>query len=117
MEFLNKAKDKLFSFAIKKVVDFTSYKRYGRVLKFNLDSKNNKVELEVLLEGENEPTIITINNYEIIKENNTYFIIVKEFKCSKKWLSRIANDFLVNNKFKLPKDIITYLKVIGVIKE
>lgn len=85
-------------------------KDFGELKDLNIDSPNKALDIDFLPIGESENINLNISKYEIILEDNRTYFIPREFKCSKLWLDRIGNKFLVGNKFELPSE---YSKIIS----
>jgi len=108
-------KDKFFSFLILNGINISNiFKRFGKVLQFDLDSKNRKLFLKMLLEGEDEPITFSID-FDIKQKDGNYFITLESSKCSKKWLDTLINDFILNREFQIPKEHIKYLSLLKLI--
>ncbi|WP_457571734.1 hypothetical protein [Desulfovulcanus sp.] len=82
------------------------------MLKFELNSELKTIKFEVLLKGEIEPLMITINNYEIFTENDKYFIRAKEITTSREWINIIAEQYLKEQNFEIPEQFAKMLKII-----
>lgn len=108
---LTKSKDKILSVSLEKTFDLM-IKEYGSMLKFKLNSELKTIEFEILLKGEIESLKGIINNYELFTENDKYFIRVKEIKTSREWINIIAEQYIKDKKFEIPKQYAKMLKII-----
>jgi len=108
---LKSLKDKTLSFAIKSAINF-KIREFGEMLKLNLDSKNKTIELEVMLLGEKEPLYVNVGKYEIIKENDKYYLLAKDIKTSREWINILAKNYLENQKFEIPQNIAKTLQIV-----
>lgn len=88
------------------------FKRYGSMLNLNLDSKNKKINLEVMLVGEKESLSINIGEYKILQENDKFYIQIDDVSTSRTWLNVVATETLNGQKLELPSKIAKLLKVI-----
>lgn len=104
-------KDDALSASVQTLVN-SKIKDFGEMLKFNLDSKNKTIELEVILDGEKEPLDVKIDNYEITKEDGKYYISVKNIATSRKWINVVASEYLNSQKFEIPAKYAKILKLI-----
>ena len=77
-------------------------KNYGQVKTLNIDAKRKTIVLEIALKGENEPTRISIEAYELLRAENRASIVFKEVTTSKEWLTALLNDHLVDREIQLP---------------
>ena len=87
-------------------------KKYGKMLKLNLDSKNKTIELELMLEGEKEPLLVKINNYTLNEENGSFFLVAKDIVTSRAWINTVVEQYLNGHKFEIPQEYAKLLKVI-----
>ena len=108
---LQKLKDKTISTGIYTVFDY-KIRGFGKVLKFNLDSKNKTIELEVMLDGEKEPLNIHIDNYEIQEIDSQYYIAVQNITTSRKWINVVASQYLNGQKIEVPQEYAKMLKLV-----
>jgi len=106
-----KVKDIAVSKGVKVAID-KQIKEYGKMLKFNLDSKNRCIELEVMLEGESEPVTIIIDKYELTKKGDSHFITLNDIKTSRAWMNTMASLYLEGKSFAIPTKYAHMLKII-----
>ena len=105
-----RAKDALLSSGARKFMD-SQIQEYGKVLKFNLDSKEKSMELEVMLEGEKEPLHVKINHYELQKEDEKDYITIKDVVTSRTWINTVASQYIEGKKFEVPSGYASVLKM------
>lgn len=108
---IGKIKDNALSKGVQFAIN-VKIKEFGEMLKFNLDSQNKTIELEIMLDGEKEPLNVKINSYEIVEENGKYYISVKDITTSRKWINVVASEHLNNQKFEIPEIYAKMLKVV-----
>jgi hypothetical protein len=87
--------------------------RYGRMLNLNLDSKNKSITLNVLLAGEESPLEIDIGRYDIVNQNDKYYLEINEVSTSRLWLNVLAEETLNGEKIEIPSKIAKLLKVVA----
>ncbi len=104
-------KDTILSHTIKVVVN-KKFKEYGEMLKFNLNSNDKSIDLEVLLAGEKEPLVISIDKYEVIKDGKKSYIKIHHIKTSREWLNRLALQYVKDKRFEVPSEYISLLEMI-----
>jgi len=109
--FLIEGKDKTLSVAVKTAINYR-IQELGEMLKFNLDSNTKTIELEIMLDGEKEPLEIKVNHYEISEENGKYFLVAKDISTSRKWINVVASQYLSGQKFEIPAEFASMLKLI-----
>ena len=108
---LQKLKDRTISAGLFTAFDY-KIKEFGKMLKFNLDSKNKTIELEVMLDGEKEPLNIHIDNYEIQEIDGIYYIAVKNITTSRRWINVVASQYLNGQKIEVPQEYAKMLKLV-----
>ncbi len=72
-------------------------REYGEMVNLKIDSKNKNIELEVLLKGEKENIIIKVDQYEVIKKDDSSFIKFKNISASREWITVLINNVLIQN--------------------
>ena len=108
---LSKIKDKTVSTAINMAVN--SYiKEYGEMLKFNLNSEQKSIDMEIMLEGEKESLLVNIDRYELTKREDKYFLKIYTLKTSRAWINTLASTYLEGKEFEIPSDYAKMLKVV-----
>jgi hypothetical protein len=95
------AKDAMTGAAARKFVN-DRIGRYGSVTNLRLDSKARSLEVTCDLEGEVSPVTIRIGRYEIEDSGGKKFIRAMSCSCSRPWLERALEDFIVGRRFELP---------------
>ena len=104
-------KDKTLSIAVKQAVNY-KLKDIGKMLKFNLDSKNKTIELEIMLEGEKDPLNVKVQSYEITQDGDKYFLVAKDITTSRIWINVIAKQYLSGQKIEIPSEYATMLQLV-----
>jgi len=115
LEYLGKkvkiGKDAALSQGVKMAVN-TQIREYGKMLKFNLDSLNKSIEMEVMLDGEKEPLNVKINKYEIIEEGGGHRMKIEGIETSRAWINTVAATYLDGKSFEIPEEYVKLLKVV-----
>ena len=111
-ESLVNLKDNSISFVLQKVIDYKIKDIKGEMLKFQLDSINKTIHIEVMLKGEVEPLKVEIKNYKISVENNENFVELGEIITSREWVNTVLELYFIDRKLSIPA---TYAKLAGVI--
>lgn len=88
------------------------FKPYGTITDLKLDTARHSIEATVDLKGESEPVQIHIHEYEIIEENGTPFVILKEISTSREWLTALAQHQAVGRRFEIPHAARSYLSML-----
>ena len=105
-------KDKAVSVAVQTALNY-KIEEFGKMLKFNLDSKTKTIELEIMLKGESEPLHVKVNEYVLSQEDdNNYYLEAKNIVTSREWINTIASQYLSNQKFEIPSEYAKILKMV-----
>lgn len=109
-EALRHGKDTTTSFLLER---FLHHKLagYGRMLNFSIDSQEKKARVELLLKGEAVPVIIHVEEYELISEGGSTFLLVKKASSSRQWINALLTDFLLHQKIPLPEKYANIVKL------
>ncbi len=102
------AKDGVLGMSIKAFVN-DKFSQYGDVTDCSIDTKNNKLVIQALLKGEREKVTAIIDRYEIERDGEDAYIVLKQFSSSREWLALILNRYLMDKRYKLPSAVIKLL--------
>ncbi len=89
--------------------DTTRFGRYGKVLKLEIDPKACRINLSVLLKGEDRPIEIQDAAYRLHKTAQGTEFELLSMQCSRAWIETAAADFLVGERFSVPEPWATRL--------
>lgn len=76
--------------------------RYGEVDQLNIDSRRNRIDLVVRLNGEVSPIGLTVEKYQLVQENGKTYLEVLDSSCTRPWLQAAMRDHLHGRRFELP---------------
>lgn len=93
------AKDGTFKFILGKVLN----KYIEEMLDFRIRPDEGTIYLRLILKGEEEPTVIHVRKYEVVRENEKDFLIIREIFISKEWMHIIAQDQVVDKPIDITK--------------
>jgi hypothetical protein len=102
MGIFSSAKDRIIEQTALSYLNNTLLSPYGRVTDLRIDSTACVINLEVELKGESAPLRIEITDYEFSNEGDRYFVKAKGIQTSREWLTALARDRLINNRFEVP---------------
>ncbi len=110
-----KQKDKIISKALQSFVNVI-ITDYGKLVDFDINSKDKSIFLKVLLKGEKEVLNIAFSNYSIVTEHkNTYFQFDSISTC-REWINILCDkklsDIFRENKILIPDYIATPINII-----
>ncbi len=104
MGVFSNAKDRLVEQVALSYLNGTLLGPYGRATSLRLNSTAKTISIAVELKGERAPLQIEITDYEISKDGDRYFAIVKGIRTSREWLTALAKNQLPNGRFELPPE-------------
>ena len=87
-------------------------KEYGKMLKFNLNSEQKSIDMELMLDGEKEPLTVNIKSYKLREESGKYFLEIHGINTSRAWINTVASSFLEGKTFEIPAKYAKMLKVV-----
>ncbi len=104
-------KDMVLSQGAKMAIN-NQIKEYGKMLKFNLNSEQKSIEMEVMLDGEHEPLKVHVRNYEMTEENSKHYLKIHGVNTSRAWINTMASSYLEGKTFEVPAEYAKMLKVV-----
>ncbi len=106
------AKDWLVEKAGMAMLNQAVLKPYGTLTKLKLDTTARTIEAELELKGETHPVRIEVREYELRREGERAFFVIKNLDTSREWLTKLARDFAVDKPFELPDSVKKFLPMI-----
>ena len=85
---------------------------YGTMVRLQIDSTRKTVELELMLKGEVQPIILTVQEYAIEDDPEGLRIVIKRVSSSREWITVAAQNFVVGRKFAVPKEYAQMLRLV-----
>lgn len=76
---------------------------YGELRDFNFSSRNRSVELHVLLKGEHEKLTVYVSDYEMVRQGNEDFVVIKSARASREWVNAVLRNFVINKPHRIPE--------------
>ena len=108
---IRKIKDKTLSQGVALALN-AKIKRYGKMLKLELDSKEKSIRMEILLKGESEPLHVHVRHYEILEEEGRHYLLAEEIHTSREWINTVAREYLSGQRFEIPEQYAKMLKLV-----
>ncbi len=107
---LRKVKDVTLSKGVCVAINY-KIEEFGKMIKFNLDSKTKTIELEIMLDGEKEALHVKVNNYKFSEKDHRYTLVVQDIVTSRAWINVVASQYLSNHEFEIPAEYAKLLKL------
>jgi len=108
---LKKMKDATLSKGIKIAINM-QIKEYGKMLKLNLNSQEKTIDIEVMLDGEQEPLSVHVGKYELTEKGDIHFLKIHDVVTSRAWINTLVSNYLEGRTFKIPAEYAKMLKII-----
>ena len=108
---IRRLKDKTLSRGLALALN-SRIEKYGRILDLRLDSRNKRLELELLLNGETDPLQVRVENYEVREEAGRWYLLAKELKSSREWIDTLAREYLSQRPLEIPERYAKMLKMV-----
>ncbi len=102
MGFLSDSKDRVVENMVLPVLNKSLLAPYGKATALRINSTAKMVDLNLELRGETQPVQIQIKSYELLRDGETAYAVIKAIQTSRAWLTTLAEQHLVNRPLKLP---------------
>src|SRR5687767_6857613 len=112
MGIFSQAKDRLIESTVPAYLNRSYLEPYGSITDFKINTTNRSIDLVLQLKGEAEAIRLNVEEFELIERDDNTFVQLKRVSTSREWLTRAAQDFLVNRPFRLPPEAGRALKTI-----
>jgi hypothetical protein len=107
------AKDWLIQKAAVAMLNQSVFRPYGTVKELKLDTARRTIEIEAELKGESQPVRIQIQEYEILEENGSAFVVLKGITTSREWLTTLARNYGEGRRIEIPESVRAYLPMLA----
>jgi hypothetical protein len=108
---LNQAKDAGASMAIEKWLA-RELAEYGELTALDINSREKKLELTILLKGETDPVQLHVDRYELVDHQGRASLRVQEVRASRPWLQSLFRNFLVGAAIPIPAQYAKYAPLV-----
>jgi hypothetical protein len=78
---------------------------YGEITDCTVDTESGRLTAKALLKGERETVSATIERYEVLREGEDTYIVLKTFTSSRAWLTLLLNKLFADKRYKLPNAV------------
>lgn len=101
-------KDSALGMGLKKFVN-ERLGQYGEVRDVKVDTKASRITIEALLKGERDVVIATIERYELEREGDEVYVVLRSFSTSREWLTLLLARLLTGKRYKIPGAVASLL--------
>ena len=82
---------------------------YGEILDCSIDTDANQLHLSAMLVGEKEPLSASIDRYDLQREGEDMYVVIKSFSSSRQWVTRLLSRLLAGKRYKIPAPVAALL--------
>jgi hypothetical protein len=107
------AKDWLIQKAAVAMLNQSIFRPYGTVKELKIDTTRRTLEVEAELKGESQPVRIQVQQYDIIEDGGTAFVVLKGITTSREWLTTLAQNHGEGRRIEIPETVRAYLPMLG----
>lgn len=75
---------------------------FGKIVSLTLDTSGRSMEATVLLNGETGHITLSVNRYEIIREADESYVIMKDIHASRQWIETVSRKYIQDRRFRIP---------------
>lgn len=108
---LKERKDSSVSFLVEKVLQ-KRLEPYGRLLSFELNSREQTASVKMMPTGEVEPITLEVEQYVLTLEAAGVFLTIKHASTSRPWLTRLLEEFVIGRAFPVPEKYSNVVKML-----
>lgn len=78
---------------------------YGDVLDCSVDTAQGRIAARVLLKGDKEPINAAVEKYELERDGEAVYAILRKFSSSRPWLTMLLGKLFTDKRYKLPSAV------------
>jgi hypothetical protein len=78
---------------------------YGEVIDCQVDTAASSLTVHARLKGERDTVSATLERYELQREGEQLFIVLRNFSSSREWLTLLLNKLLSGKRYPLPSKV------------
>lgn len=78
---------------------------YGEVLDCSVDTGKGRIAVRALLKGEKDPINAAVEKYELEREGDSVYAILRNFSSSRPWLTLLLGKLFTGKRYKLPSAV------------
>ncbi len=81
------------------------FAEYGEVLECQVDTDKNRLTVLARMKGERDTVNVTLEQYELQREGDKAFIVLRRFTSSRAWLTLLLNKLFSGKRYPLPSAV------------
>lgn len=101
---LGAARDRAFEAAAKSFVA-RKIQNFGHINQLQIDTKDKKISVEVVLKGEVSPIQLWVESYDVLRKEGETFIRIHKVNASREWMGIALNEYVIGQEIKVPSAV------------
>jgi len=83
---------------------------YGEIQDLKVDTDASTLKLHALLRGERQAVTVTVERYELQREGDEVYVVLRSFSSSREWLTLLLTKLFTGKRYKIPGAAAALLK-------
>ena len=105
--------DRAKSTAIRKGLNMMLNGRYGEIQSLDLETKDQRLDLQIQLNGESDLVDISVGRYEIDEQDpGQPVVVLNDIRISRQWMQELATDNIEGQTIDIPANFTPLVKMI-----
>jgi hypothetical protein len=104
MGFFADSRDRMIEALALPMLNNVWLKPFGHATSLKLDTTNKSAEILLELKGEHTPLKIHVQDYEVVRDGDATFVVVKAVTTSREWMTAMAKEYVVGRKLAVPPE-------------
>lgn len=84
--------------------------QYGEVLDCDVDTDRGRISVRAHLKGEKEALNAAVERYDLVREGDHVYAILRTFSSSRPWLTLLLGKLFTDKRYKLPSAVANLLE-------
>lgn len=101
-------KDSALAMGLKAYIN-ERFSDYGEIQDCEVDTDAGKLRLRALLRGEQTVLTASIDRYELQREGEDVYVVLKSLSSSREWVTRLLSKLLTGKRYKIPAAVAALL--------
>ncbi|HSW13845.1 MAG TPA: hypothetical protein VLI06_13460 [Solimonas sp.] len=75
---------------------------YGEIQDLKVDTGASRLKMHALLRGEQHPVSVTVERYELEREGDEVYVVLRQLSSSREWLTLLLRKLFTGKRYKIP---------------
>jgi len=86
---------------------------YGTLISLSIDTVHKYIELKLELHGDPQTLDVSIEGYQIEKEESGYILKIRSFETSREWITKLGKKYLKDRPIPIDEKVAAALKLLA----